>query len=202
MTTAEPTILPAAQFTTDPKGWLILAAPGLSADGRCNLLAHAERGVVWGLLTEAGTSAAALLLSHEVFGSRAGAATLDPTLLWELRLFGPLGEVHLWHADGGWAVSVTRDGGRLDPTVIEERQMLWGDRVEDRRDGFTLMADGSEGLRHAPPVAVPGAAFAPRGKDKPARRPVRLVVRHYLEYDTYGNARIARSRLAGLEVIP
>lgn len=202
MPNAEPTIPPAAQFAADPNGWLIRAAPGLSADGRCYLLAHTERGVVWGLLTGAGTSTAALTTSDNVFGARAGAATLDPALLWELRLFGSLGEVHLWHADGGWAASVTSDGGQLGPTIIEEQQVLWGDRADDSRDGFTLLADGSEGLRHAVPVKVTESAFAPRAKDKPARRPVRLVVRHYLEHDAYGNARIARSRLAGLEVTP
>jgi CRISPR-associated protein (TIGR03984 family) len=193
---------PSTEFAADPAAWLLRAGPGLSADGRCYLLAHTERGVLWGLVSGAGSAAAALVTSHDLFGARVGLATLDPKLLWELRLFGALGEVHLWRRGAGWAASAIQDGGVRDQAIIVERQVLWGDQAEERRSGFTLLADGSEGLRHAPPIEIPQSAFAPRAKDRPARRPVRLVVRHYLAHDTAGNARIARSRLAGLEVTP
>lgn len=202
MSSPEPRVSPTDDFAADPRAWLLHAAGSCLDNGRCYLLAHTERGVVWGLATGTAQQATRLITSDEVFGPKAGVATLDPTLLWELRLFGPNAQVHLWRGDLGWAACRIDDGAGASPDIIVERQVLWGDKVIDRRGAFTLLEDGSEGKRHGIPLSIPDAAFTPRkaGSQEIAPRPARLVVRHYLEYDSYGNARIARSRLAGLEV--
>ena len=60
-----------------------------------------------------------------------------------------------------------------------------GDPISEA--GFALLREGARGLRHAPPV-IPQAGQRPK-----------LVVKHYVDYDTEGQAYIALSRLVRLE---
>jgi CRISPR-associated protein (TIGR03984 family) len=92
-------------------------------------------------------------------------------------------------------------GCHQDLELIEECQILWGTQKEKgkqgedgERNGFTLVSDGSQGLKHAVPLTN-----IPFSQDKNnLYRPIRLVVHHYIDYDHSGVARIYLSRLVDL----
>lgn len=178
---------------TDLRLWLEQTA---TIYGCTYLFAHADDGVIWGRF-DAGT----LITSHDVFGALHCPATIRTTTLWEARLFGVNAEVLLWRVDGIWRARVIHDA-TLSPhdDYLIEQQMLWGDHAESHAEGFTLLVDGSEGLRHAVPIMVPDTAFIDtRDKEQQRRlRPVRLRVHHFIDFDDAGNARIALSRLVDL----
>jgi CRISPR-associated protein (TIGR03984 family) len=112
--------------------------------------------------------------------------------LQQARLVGPAAELLLWRTEGGWQARLVTDDVGDEVECFDEWQILWGTRCEGSRDGFTLVADGAQGLRHAPPVRVDVRLFDP-GEN---RRPLRLQVRHYLETDTEsGLLRVTLSRL-------
>ena len=157
------------------------------------LLAHAEDGVIWGHIADK-----ILVTSHEIFPATCR-AKLRLATLWEARLFGEQAEVLLWRADGVWQARVIQDAKLDTAAYLVETQMLWGTRAEQRKRGFTLLADGAEGLRHAVPIDVPDARFRHATQSEQLHRPVRLQIRHYIDYDSDGNARIALSRLVTVE---
>jgi CRISPR-associated protein (TIGR03984 family) len=67
--------------------------------------------------------------------------------------------------------------------------------AEQVRDKFTLVSDGSQGLRHAVPLQ--NIEF---NKTEKLYRPLYLVVRNYIDYDQQtGLARIYLSRLVSLK---
>lgn len=178
-----------AELAGDLAGWL-----ARQGDGCRYLLAHTERGVVWGRIDNT-----SLITSHDAFPQQCR-ATLDAETLIQARLFGPKTEVLLWRSDGSWHLR-RFDEPAMRPPSIDERQMLWGTRAESRDPGrhFTLLQQGAEGMRHAVPLLVPDAAFTPP-KDQKAHWPVRLLVRHYLDYARSGSATIGMSRLVDLHL--
>jgi len=158
--------------------------------GLQTLLAHADDGVIWGTV-----DGAKLLTSHDVFGD-----SLSPPLrtvtLQQARLFGECVELLLWRAESEWRarlVEDTPDGGKH----YDEFQTLWGNRCVQARDGFALVCEGRQGLRHAPPVNIPAAEFS---ED---HRPLRLQVRHYLKVEPEtGLLRVTLSRLVRVKTKP
>jgi len=78
--------------------------------------------------------------------------------------------------------------------------MLWGTCLEEEKEGFSLVSEGSEGRmghRHAPPISARRLRFDSMAQRR--RRPLRLQVRHYLAEDSEtGLAYIARSRLVAV----
>lgn len=157
--------------------------------GLTTLLAHSDDGVTWGRVERS-----RLCTSHDLFGE-AVSPPLRVVTLQQARLFGPQAELLLWRGADGWRtrlVEETPDGEHYD-----ESQMLWGNRREDGQGGFTLVSEGRQGLRHAPPVDVDAAAFSAD------HRPLRLQVRHYLRTEPEtGLVRVALSRLVGLKIEP
>lgn len=144
------------------------------------LLLHAETGVVWG--ERHGNT---LALSVD-------ATRLHWNSLHQARLFGESGEVFVWPGPQGWQARLIHDGEGNQIDVIDERQMLWGNRLHSLpsdQAGFPTITEGSQGVFHAPPI----------GDDVPnERRRVRLLVRHYLGEDAAGVVRVAQSRLVKL----
>jgi CRISPR-associated protein (TIGR03984 family) len=183
----EPINLDARTLTDNLTGWLVANGAG------CHyLLAHTERGVVWGRIDKD-----RLYTSHDAFPDSCQ-ADLNIGTLWQVRLFGPHVEFLLWCTDSIW-----RARRFTEPTVklpsIDEPQMLWGTSgTHNTRYGFTLLQDGAEGLRHAVPLLTPDDAFVSLAGTQQPQRPVRLLVRPYLSYTTAGVAYIAMSRLVGL----
>jgi CRISPR-associated protein (TIGR03984 family) len=152
------------------------------------LLAHADDGVIWGRVENE-----SLLTAAEVF-AEAQFPPLRLTTLQQARLFGPAGELLLWRSDPGWCARWVTDGPTGDG-YYDEAQMLWGTQWEGSGKGFTLVHEGRQGLRHAPPIEIASTAF----DDKGQRRPLRLQVRHYLANDAdTGLSRHVLSRLVNV----
>lgn len=165
------------------KNWLLQQA---SEHELRYLLAHADDGVIWGYF-----SGDKLTISREVFPQF---PELRLSTLQQCRIFGVNGEVLLWRTQAGWRSRVISDS----PTetqhsdIIIEDQVLWGTQGKVQ-DGFTLLSDGQQELYHAVPLT--NIQF---DDPKKLNRPVRLKVRHYIEYDSDGLARIGLSRLVNL----
>jgi len=177
------------------------------------LLAHAEDGVIWGKF-----DSGKLTTSNEAFpDEKLPELRLDT--LQQCRIFGEKGEVLLWRIANGWKARIIQHldswqpqenpkeipGGELKCfkipgnddvlELIEEHHILWGTKPKgEEKKGFTLMLDGSEGLKHAVPLI--GINF---NENKKLYRPVRLVVHHYIDYDDTGVAKIFLSRLVELK---
>ncbi|HOK59107.1 MAG TPA: CRISPR-associated protein Csx19 [Methanothrix sp.] len=143
------------------------------------LLAHADDGVIWGELRDDG-----LHLSSNAFNKIS--PPLRAETLQQARLFGPQAEILVWKDNATWRGRLIQDGAGKAEDTFDEMHLLWGTEVEERQDGFTLLREGREGLRHAPPLP------------DDAQPPIRLKVRHYVAYDA-GQAYIAYSRLAGID---
>lgn len=171
------------------------------------LLAHADDGVIWGIFD----TNYSLTTSYDVFekgennhSSNSSKNTFNPVslrlcTLQQCRLFGATTEVMLWkggenyNVAQSWRARYIKDEGFEKEDFISENQILWGTQVEEMKDGFTLLSDGSQGLQHA--VPIPEITLDP---SETMHRPVRLCVRHYVDYDNDGLARIYLSRLVDL----
>jgi len=150
------------------------------------LLAHHDDGVVWGRV-ENGT----LTIAADVFSDTPEVQTqLNPATLRQARLFNETSELLLWHLDNAsFKHRMLDESGLAKDDFFAETYLLWGEGEKADKQGFTLMVEGKQGLRHAPPLRD-----AVNERDK-------LTVIHHLEYDNNGQAHIARSRLAGLEIV-
>jgi CRISPR-associated protein (TIGR03984 family) len=156
------------------------------------LLSFHDDGVVWGKI-----KGGKLLTSDNL--SNSPSPEFRTKTLQELRLFGEKGQLHVWRiGETQFKASLALDGetGEYELLLSEEEkedekqeeQVLYGtDYVSDNGE-FMIVRDGSEGLRHAFPI-VDASKFDSK------KRPLRLKVNHYIEYDQDGCARIAYSRL-------
>lgn len=162
------------------------------------MLAHALDGVIWGEMRQG---------KLQVAQSDYTPSLLEDTLQ-EVRVFGNSAEIHIWRTGKSWQGRLIRPVSADEtPTYTEsinEQRMLWGDQVESRHNGFSIMTDGIQGLCHAVPLDVPHPTPEQAVKDrngKPTKqykvRPLRLVVRHYLAPDDV--AHIVTSRLVSLK---
>jgi CRISPR-associated protein (TIGR03984 family) len=143
------------------------------------LLAHADDGVIWGKLDKSGK----LVLSSDIFSEVKD--KLRAKTLQQARLFGKAGDLLLWRVNKSFVGRLIRDGSVPPDDAFEERHYLWGEGIKSE-SGFTLMQEGQQGLRHAPPLPdAKGARTA-------------LKVRHYVDYDDQDQAYISLSRLVDL----
>lgn len=184
---------PSVEFATsdDLKQWLFKQG---DTHKSLYLLAHAEDGVMWGRFDQG-----RLITAEQAFPNL-DLPKLRLTTLQRCWIFGETGEVLLWRSHNIWKY---RFVGNPDCDYISEAQMLWGTHKARKKDGteieesqgFTLVEDGSEGLRHAVPlVNIPFSCDRSN-----LVRPLRLKVHHYVDYDENGVARIYLSRLVNLD---
>lgn len=179
-----PTITPTpisvdSSFNDDPTSWLVKQA---QEHGLRYLLAHTDEGVIWGRVDDD-----KLLTSHEVipkYSPKLRAITVQ-----QCRLFSQQGELLLWNDEGEWRARLVTDSNISEEHYIEEKQILWGDKVDrfDKKAGFSLMREGAQGMRHAVPIHVL--------KEEAQNRRLRLIVRHFITYNNDGEARVTISRL-------
>lgn len=169
-----------AAVASDPVAWLTRRAK----DGMI-LLAHADDGVIWGQARLGGLS-----FPSEVMHAQ---PTLRKETLQMARLFDGDGEIFLWRTwEGRWRGRHISDGhGELRLRYYDEAQILWGTRVEAVEADFVRVAEGEQGLRHAPPLKL-------TLQDWKEAHPLRLGVRHYLAEDDEGWLRVSMSRLIGV----
>ncbi len=187
---------------TQLKNWLTEQAKTYALP---TLLAHADDGVIWGMLAEG-----VLKLSDGAFPQVS--PELRAITLQECRLFSNQAELYLWRdEDDKWQARLIQDNQGEAGDTLDEQQILWGTQAEDERDGFTLLSDGAQENQHAPPLSQAKMQFVPADN----YRPVRLWVRHYLANDTddqdantiapefqAGLSYIALSRLVALQTRP
>jgi CRISPR-associated protein (TIGR03984 family) len=175
------TPVPVDEPTTD---WLKTQA----GETTWQLLAFADDGLIWGQI-EAGN----LSLSSDTFPNISAAWRAQT--LQEARLFNSSEQIHLWSSDDGWQARRISDGVGDHTDYYDEPQILWGDTFQEEKAGFTRVSDGSLGFQHAVPLAVDKAKFDNK------RRPLRLIVRHYLSADDEtGAVAVTLSRLIKVEV--
>jgi CRISPR-associated protein (TIGR03984 family) len=174
--------------TTYLKNWLKTQANEYKLQ---YLLAHADDGVIWG---EFRGDDCKLVTSgdDDVFPQL---AKLRFCTLQQCRIFGEKGEVMLWKVGQNWKARSIEDRHLSKDDYICEEQILWGTQSQGQlQQHFTLVSDASQGLKHAVPLTN-----IPFSNDKKnLYRPIRLVVRHYINYDESGVARICLSRLVDL----
>ena len=172
------------------------------------LLAHAEDGVIWGRFDlDNGSLTTARAVFPECYFPKLRLGTLQ-----QCRVFGEAGEVFLWNSNGEWRSRLILQSEvdklitqKQDESIAQEKiglipesQILWGTQGTTNGN-FTLLSDGSEGLKHAVPIVVEASYFS---KDtKKLYRPVRLEVNHYFGYDSDGVAKIFLSRLVSLNKV-
>jgi CRISPR-associated protein (TIGR03984 family) len=165
---------------SDPMAWLAKQAK----DGMV-LLAHADDGVSWGQVKSGGLSFPTVALH--------GQPVLRKETLQMARLFDSQDETYLWRTgEDRWRGRQIRDGrGERRLRYFDEAQILWGTRVEAIEADFVRVAEGEQGLRHAPPLKLDL-------EDWQDAHPLRLGVRHYLTEDDEGWLRVSMSRLTGV----
>ena len=173
--------LDAKEFAANPVDWFEKQP---SVGDEAWFLAHADDGVIWGCLQNG-----QLVTSGVVFSEVS--PPLRATTLQQARLFGETAEVRVWRDGNEFRACRLEDQSSAEGEALDEYHILWGKQTEQRKDGFTLVADGRQGLRHAVPLTLTEGLFHDD-------RPLRLTVRHYLAYDGCGQARIALSRLVAL----
>ena len=151
------------------------------------LLAHADDGVIWGRLENGKLTTAEKIFHTPEF--KVDFPPLRLLTLQQCRIFGHNGELLLWQISDKkfrW-----RFIGNPNEAKILESQIFWGTHGI-KKGNFTLLWDGSQGLRHAVPftdIELKGDRLV---------NPVRLLVHHYIDYDDSGVAKIYLSRLVDL----
>ena len=155
------------------------------------LLAHAEDGVIWGYFNSEGDLVTPT--EPELLFQKYDFPVFKYETLQQCRVFGDNAEIMFWKNDIGFNARIIEDNP--DTEVITEEQILWGTQAEKITNGFTLVSDGSLGLRHAVPLT--NFDF---NRNQQLYRPLRLVVHHYIDFDqTTGLARIYLSRLVSVK---
>lgn len=151
------------------------------------LLLHAESGVVWGER------------QGDTLAFSVPAASLSWNTLLRARLFGEQGELFVWQGPQGWQARLIADGEGQAAEWIDEPQVLWGNRADhssSAEPGFTPITEGSQGITHAPPIGDSMPVYHERNsKGQSVTDRARLLLRHYINEDDAGVARVSYSRL-------
>lgn len=171
------------ELENDIRNWLLNQGKRYVAK---YLLAHAEDGVIWGLIDDNGLQTSDTVAPH-----------ISPPLcvssLLQCRLFSEEGELLIWRTDHGWRARLVQDEPNSEVGALDEDYVLWGNGCEGGKDPFTVVVEGVQGLRHAVPISLPQTHF----DDK--KHPLRITVRHYLEENpNTGQFFIGYSRLVKL----
>ncbi|HRW07342.1 MAG TPA: CRISPR-associated protein Csx19 [Caldilineaceae bacterium] len=190
------TITPATatEIGNDPLVWL----KGKARSGMI-LLIHTDEVVLWGRFDGDFHFPPQALYAHQ---------PIRPFTIQSARAFDREQETYLWQVgEGQWCARTVVDGATAEkPDTgiatgwrrMDEEQVLWGTRVEASTAGFSRVADGLQGLVHAPPLTLREAEWGGERQGN-MQRHLRLQIRHYLEEDKVtGWLRIAFSRLVGI----
>lgn len=168
------------------------------------LLAHFDDGVLWGRIDEG-----VLRTSTEVARSHSDDPEVRQVLpacpeirlitLQEARLFSEQVELLVWRdGDNNFhtrCIENADDENKADWRICyDESQLLWGTNgVPLDPDPFTLLWEGTQGLRHVLPMIV---NLDDNGQ---IQQSPRLFLRHYLNLEDEGMARVVASRLLKID---
>lgn len=148
------------------------------------LLAFADDGVIWGHW-----DGSKLTTSNDLEVSY---PKLKPKTLQQAFAFNDELEVRLFHDElGNWKAWQIKDDGE----VMAERQILWGDTLDDKKqpegDLFKRLLAERKGI---PPQLIPVKGIIDENTC------VRLVIHHLVDYTEAGESHVAISRLAGITI--
>ena len=148
------------------------------------LLAFADDGLIWGVVDK---NHQLILSSNEEAFPQISPELNDDTL-WEARLFSPKAEWYVWKTDQGWRSREIADGEGTAIEAFDETYHLWGTNAGSQaaRKGFYLAEEIGTGIHHTPPKPLQG------------RHSLKLMIRHYLDYDPEGAVLVKYSRLVDL----
>lgn len=153
------------------------------------LIAYADDGLAWGSLKNG-----ILKLSCDIYPDIS--PPLKASTLKELRVFNEEREVHIWKSGHDFNACLLEDAIPDDSEdFVVEDYILIGNSIEDVKDGFTLVADRSRGLRHAVPLEI---NYAGEKRDNSVK--MSLIVKHYVNYDEDGQAYVDASRMCGIKL--
>lgn len=117
--------------------------------------------------------------------------------LQECRAFGESAELYLYRDGSQLRGYLLREGEGEELDYFSEAHLLWGDQGKEADDGFTVLREGRQGLRHAIPIALNNLPQkAGNGRDPHLAQ---LRVRHYIGYAPDDRAYIRYSRLVAVE---
>jgi len=179
----------------------------LGANAKAFLLSFHDDGVVWGRMENGNLRTSDELKDTNGKPFPSPSPEFRSATLQECRLFNNTGELLIWRVgEKNFKARWIIDGDGEDKEFFDEAQVLHGTQIDkDKNDNllttgsFTVVADGSEGLRHAFPMKKSDVEAKFSNNPKELKRPLRLRVRHYLSYDD-GCAYVSLSRLVNVEV--
>jgi CRISPR-associated protein (TIGR03984 family) len=180
-----------SDFERDPRSWLEKQLP----EKKGWLLAYADDGVFWGEVADS-----KLRLAEDAFPTHA--VKLTAQTLQRAYLFNETRELQVWKSDPGFQARMIEDNGSAAAEngvyAQNEKLILWGTQVVgEPAGGFAWMADGEQELYQIVPVEPSASDLDPEH----LKRPLRLLVRQYIEYrEDNAQAFVAASRLYGLEI--
>ncbi|MBZ4665024.1 CRISPR-associated protein Csx19 [Mahella sp.] len=151
------------------------------------ILAYADDGVIWGVVKDG-----CFKLSSSIFPNISPQFRL--CTLQQVRIFNRDMEIHVWRDALSFKGCLLEDGNEENELI--EDYILLGNKIEDVKEGFTLLAVGEQGLRHALPFSISDNMNG----EKPNRFLCTLTVKHYIDYDEYGQAYISASRMCGIKL--
>lgn len=186
------------------KPWLAEQAKALRSQEakEIYLLSFHDDGVVWGKLNGKDE----METSDKVIKKENNGNEHSPSpkfrieTLQECRLFSERGELLIWRTSetAFKARQILDDKTDIDKNAeyFDEPQVLWGREIDEEYTSttFTVVREG-QGVCHAFPMGRDKLKFGDDTDETKRPRPLRLCVRHYLEYDKDGCVRIVLSRL-------
>jgi CRISPR-associated protein (TIGR03984 family) len=189
----------AASFADLPAGLAERAGSLGWADGVAYALIHADDGVIWGRI-ETNADAPQLVVPDQSDWT----PPLRRETIQQCRIFGAQGEWFVWRtAENEWRGRLVIEEPEADYQPIEETQILIGSRVHRTQPapaGFTAIYEPGLGMRQIVPFTVPPEALKDELLNFKDDRRVGLHVRHYLDEDEDGQARIVCSRLCKVDL--
>ena len=136
-------------FNADPSMWF-QNQPCVGA--KSWFLAHADDGIIWGRLQD-----------EQLITSNSAFPKISPPLrsitLQQARIFGHDAEVRVWRSGNKFEACCLKDYFKKDAEAYDEDYLLWGTHLDEKINGFTLVSDGNQGLKHAVPFDLDETVF-------------------------------------------
>lgn len=173
-------------FSENPQGWI---KKQTELGDKVWLLAFADDGIITGKMDQQGC----LITSGDQDPTL---PQMDSTTLQRLHLFGENAEIRLWKRDDSWNFCRLSDKPGEENASFDEKYLLWGTTIDDSLDGhvptgFTPVMEGIQGQHFILPLSA---------SQNHLKRRATLAIRHYLQYNDDGEARIIASRLISLSI--
>lgn len=151
-------------------------------DKEAFILIFQDNGVIWGKFTPNNKS---ISLSCGM----AAPESVENELFQQLYVFNQSGQIHVWKDSLGFhgtkIVDDIMEG--IEEATFDQSLYLWGTGVIEKKNGFSLLADGKQGMNHAVPIEdlTDDQFIDPKendGTDEERSRKILLNIRNYIGY--------------------